>query len=338
MLIKSDDLARHLARAQETGAIDPVWVVVDEEPLTAIEAVDALRQSATALSYLDRETFAFTATSDWSPLIASVASVSLFDDKKLVILRMLSSGPGVKGAKVLEEFLGLIPTLDTTLVIIHLTNVDYKTKKAAWYQALTKIANVITCEPVVHAQYPRWVQKRLALQNQSMSSDALAFFIEQTEGNLMAAKQELTKLSYLYPERELTIKEVTDSVMNVSRYSIDDLVEAVANADVARVTRTIAGMQAEGEALPLIIMRLSGLIREAWTTREGQTPFAAPAMKALLRQMAMRLTAKKFDVALSLCADIDRLAKGLTVYNRNDVWSELKKLCVFLAHTPRKNS
>lgn len=338
MLIRSDDLEHQLTKALEAGVLAPVWIVIDEEPLLAMEAIDQLRQTATQLGYTDRKTFALSATSDWSELLDSILSVSLFDDKKVITLRFLSSSPGVKGAKILQQFIEVAPTVDGTVTIVHLTQVDYKTQKTPWFKALASIGHVVNCLPIPRPHYLSWIEQRLKRQNQSMQDDALRFFAEQTEGNLMAAKQELTKLSLLYPARELSLREVEDCVMNVSRYSVEDLIETIAYGDVARLCRTINGMQAEGEALPLIIMRISSFIRDAIAISEGENVFCAPATKQALQRFIKHMTANKLANALARCADIDRLAKGLTVQTRNDVWSELKNLCVFLAHVPtRKN-
>lgn len=329
MLIKHEALASHLQRAQNEGALAPLWVIVGEEPLLALEASDAIRAMAKTLGHTERCVLAFSATSDWTPLLEALNSVSLFDDKKIIELRFLSSGPGTKGAKVLAEFAAGAPRADGIVSIVHLTQVDYTIKKASWYKQLTAQANVVACEPIARQNYPRWIQQRLAQQKQSMKPDAIEFFAEQTEGNLLAAKQELMKLALLYPEGELTLKDVSDSVMNVSRYSIDDLIDAMAAGDAARVTRTVHGMQAEGEALPVILMRVSSFIRDILTMlTTGERPFGRVAVSAAAR----RLNREKAANALARCADLDRLAKGLTVDNRDTVWSELKALCLFLAH------
>ncbi|MBR2960527.1 MAG: DNA polymerase III subunit delta, partial [Burkholderiaceae bacterium] len=161
MLIKSDDLARHLASAKTSGSLAPLWVIVGEEALLALEAGDALRACAKELGYTERCVLAFGATSDWSPLMDALMSVSLFDDKKIIELRFLSAGPGIKGGKVLSEFAQMAPTAEGIVSIVHLTQVDYTTKKAAWYKTLTANANVVSCEPISRTAYPRWIQNRL---------------------------------------------------------------------------------------------------------------------------------------------------------------------------------
>ena len=54
------------------------------------------------------------------------------------------------------------------------------------------------------------------------------------------------------------------------------------------------------------------------------------AMKAAAR----RIPLKRLAAALDVCADIDRLSKGLSVRERDgDPWIELKSVCLFLART-----
>ena len=199
MNIKSEELGRILDRERAQGQLSPLWIIVGEEPLLAMEAGDALRFTAKELGYSERVVLAMSSVSDWSPLLDAVSSVSLFDDKKIIELRFLSSGPGVKGAKVLAQFAELVPQIDSTVTVIHLTQTDYSTQKTTWFKNLAASGHVISCQPVSRAQYPAWIKERLRKQGQSMQEQALNFFAEQTEGNLMAAKQELMKLDLLYP-------------------------------------------------------------------------------------------------------------------------------------------
>ena len=318
MNIRSEELVKVIERERAQGVLSPLWIILGEEPLLALEAGDLLRKAAKDLGYSERVVLALNSTSDWSPLKDAVSSVSLFDDKKIIELRFLSSGPGVKGAKVLAQFAQLVPQIDSTVTVIHLTQTDYSTQKATWFKALAACGHVVSCQPISRAQYPAWIRQRLQKQGQSMQEQALSFFAEQTEGNLMAAKQELMKLELLYPGKELTVKEVEDCVMNVSRYSVEDLLEAIAQADVARTARTVAGMQSEDA---LTIDRMAPIM---------------PSTRALTTQLAKRSTPAKIANMLGRCADLDRLAKGLTVHNRDDAWSELKTLCVFLAHASNR--
>ena len=124
MNIRSEDLVKVIERERAQGSLSPLWIILGDEPLLALEAGDLLRKTAKDLGYSERVVLALSSTSDWSPLIDAASSVSLFDDRKIIELRFLSSGPGVKGAKVLAQFAQLVPQIDSTVTVIHLTQTD----------------------------------------------------------------------------------------------------------------------------------------------------------------------------------------------------------------------
>ena len=82
MNIKSEELQAVIEQERAQGSLSPLWIIVGEEPLLALEAGDALRHTAKDLGYSERVVLAMSSVSDWSPLIDEVSSVSLFDDKK----------------------------------------------------------------------------------------------------------------------------------------------------------------------------------------------------------------------------------------------------------------
>jgi DNA polymerase-3 subunit delta len=73
-------------------------------------------------------------------------------------------------------------------------------------------------------------------QQQSASADGLRFIAERVEGNLLAAHQEILKLGVLYPVGALSLEQIRDAVLNVARYDLDGLRQAMLAGDVTRLT------------------------------------------------------------------------------------------------------
>jgi DNA polymerase-3 subunit delta len=97
------------------------------------------------------------------------------------------------------------------------------------------------------------LRARLAAQGQRVGDGdegprTLAFFADRVEGNLLAAHQELQKLALLYPQGVLSFDQVEAAVLNVARYDVFKLGEAVLAGQVARALKMLDGLQAEGEA------------------------------------------------------------------------------------------
>ena len=235
----------------------------------------------------------------WDELFLAAGNLSLFGGDKLIDLRIPSGKPGRDGGEALGRYCAQLPAGIVTLV--SLPELDWQAKKAAWFVKLANAGIVVECAAPDVTQLPGWIAARLRRQNQTAPRQALEFIATHVEGNLLAAHQEIQKLALLYPEGEVSLKDIEAAVLNVARYDIDALRDALRNRDVARCARTLDGLKAEGAALPLVLWALAN---EA-------------------RQRAAR-------AALLHAARIDRMIKGVA---KGDVWDEFLQLALRLTRT-----
>ena len=334
MALNAGSLAADLANRRELA---PFWLVTGSEDLLMLESADLLRRRARELGYTDRQVLELSASADWSQLPDAAASIGMFDDKKFLEVRLPSGRPGIKGNKALPEFVER--PVDGVVTLFTMPRPDWQGQKAAWWQALVKAATVVECDPVERAQLPQWLAGRMRANGQTAARDVLEAFADLVEGNLLAAKQEVGKLSLLFPQGELTLEQIEASVGNCSRYTTEALVESFCTASADRTARIVDGLEAQGEPLPFLLAILTNQIRSLIKLRASfetsgnlyvKGVFATNAMKAAAR----RIPLKRLAAALDVCVDIDRLSKGLTVRERDgDPWIELKSVCLFLART-----
>jgi DNA polymerase-3 subunit delta len=327
MQLRADALAAHLAR----GPLARIYTVSGDEPLLAIEAIDAIRAAARAAGFGEREVLHASAQLDWSQLTAAASHLSLFAPRKIVELRLPGGKPGRAGAEALAAYAGDAP--EHVLLIVALPKLDGATRKSNWVAALQQAGVWIDVPRVERAQLPAWIKARLARQRQSATAAALEFLADRVEGNLLAAQQEIAKLGLLYPPGELSLDQVTEAVLDVSRFEAFDLPQALLAGDAARAVRMLAGLRAEGEALPLVLWvvteELRALVRARQALAAGQ-PLAAlknelklwGPRERLLPQAARRVA--DAPALLARCAEVDRLAKGLRAPGCDaDPWLEL---------------
>ena len=296
MNLRPEQLAGHLDKP-----LAPLYVVHGDE-LLAIEASDAIRAAARRQGYAEREVLMVTQSFKWDDLFMAAGNLSLFGGDKLIDLRIPSGKPGRDGSEALARYCSQLPAGVVTL--ISLPPLDWQAKKAAWFTKLTAAGIAIDCAAPSLDALPRWLGERLARQNQRAPRDALEFVAAHVEGNLLAAHQEIQKLALLYPEGELSRADIEAAVLNVARYDIDALREALKSRDLARCARTLDGLRAEGAALPLVLWALANEAR--------QRP-APGGMRALLH-----------------AARIDRMIKGVA---KGDVWDEMLQMVIRLART-----
>ncbi|MFA5825548.1 MAG: DNA polymerase III subunit delta [Gallionellaceae bacterium] len=329
MRISSDDLPRHLAKG-----LGSLYVIHGDALLLAIEAADAIRIAAREAGYSEREVLIAEQHFKWAELRNSAQSMSLFSSRKVVDLRIPSGKPGVEGAQALQDHCdNLNPD---TLTLISLPKLESTALKSKWFAALEQHATVISADEISLNALPAWIAARLKRQDQSTDEDTLIFLAQRVEGNLLAAFQEIQKLALLFPAGPLTFEQVKDSVMDVARYDIFKLSEAMLAGDAARYARILEGLQAEGTATVLILWAISEDIRALARVSRAmqQSGNLAGALrdarvwgvKQKLVERAVRRFSPAFaERALRQAAQIDKLVKGL---RKGDVWDELLQLGV----------
>jgi len=330
-----DELDRLLA-----GGLAPLYVVHGDETLLALEAADAIRARARQDGYQEREVLTVESGFDWSSLTAAASSVSLFADRKLLEIRIPSGKPGTEGGAVLAAFAARLP--EDTVTLVQLPKLERAQMSGKWFSALDAAGIVLAAQPVERRELPAWIARRLERQQQRLTPDALAFMADRVEGNLLAARQEIDKLALLHPPGELDLDALRAAVANVARFDVFKLSESWLAGDVARVTRMLAGLKAEGEAPVLALWsvaeELRGLIRLRVGLKDGK-PLAAlmkenriwGERQRLVEPALRRLSQARLQAALGQCADIDRAIKGA---GDGDPWDKLEHLLLALSRTP----
>lgn len=323
------------------GSLAPLWFITGEEPLLMLEAADAIRRVAREQGYTERQVYNASAVWDWSQLIDGCRSMGLFDERKLVEVRLATFRPGTKGTEALMR-LAQMPLQDT-VVVVSMPG-DWSVKKLAWYKKFTAAAQVVECQRVTAKELPHWFEQRLARQRQTADAEALRLLSDRCEGNLLAAKQELLKLAYQHPvDTHITADMIRQAVSDVSRFDTENLLDAMMLGDAGKAARIVTSLKAEGIGIPAFSWMLAEEIRSAARVRalmdKGQPREAA--MRAVgafgprqtrISAVVRRHSAQRLGNALMLCADIDRLAKGLRVKDRDsDPWLEVLSLVTFIA-------
>jgi len=336
MQLRHDALDVHLGKS-----LAPLYVIASDEHLLALEAADKIRGSARANGFTEREVLVVERSFKWSELLAANQSQSLFGDKKLIELRIPTGKPGKDGGQALQEYAANLSP--DNLTIISLPKLDWATQKAAWVGALQQAAVYIDIPLVERNQLPGWIGNRLAQQQQSADRACLDFIADRVEGNLLAAHQEIQKLGLLHPPGQLSFEQVQDAVLNVARYDVFKLNEAMLAGDCARLTRMMDGLKGEGEALPLVLWAVTEEIRTLLRLKAGMAqgrPVGAllkeyriwgPREK-LMEPALRRVSLPLLQQALQEAALVDRMVKGLRAPAfAGDPWDALAQLGLKLA-------
>ncbi|GGI54104.1 DNA polymerase III subunit delta [Oxalicibacterium solurbis] len=336
MQLRFDALDAHLNKP-----LAGLYAITSDEHLLALEAADKIRGSARAQGYSERDVLVVDRSFKWNALLAANQSQSLFGDKKLIELRIPTGKPGRDGGQALQDYAAALNPDNITLIT--LPKLDWQTAKSAWVTALQQAAVWIDIPLVERAQLPNWLGTRLAAQKQSANRECLDFIADRVEGNLLAAHQEIRKLGLLYPEGQLSFEQVHDAVLNVARYDVFKLNEAMLTGDAARLVRMLEGLKGEGEALPLVLWAVAEEIRTLLKLKAGiaqgrplgqltkEYRIWGPRER-LIEPALRRLRLSTLEEALQEAAQIDKMVKGLRAKAfAGDAWDAMLQLGLKIA-------
>lgn len=343
MQLAPNQLAAHLQKGLKS-----LYTLHGDEPLLVQEAADAIRTAARSQGFTERTSHTVAgAHFDWSEVLAAGGSLSLFADKQIVELRIPSGKPGKDGSTAIQHLAEQSRGNDSTLTLVMLPRLDKLTKGGAWFGALESFGVTVQVEPVDRNALPQWIAQRLVLQGQRVAAGeagqhTLQFFADRVEGNLLAAHQEIQKLALLFAPGELTFEQIENAVLNVARYDVFKLSEAVLAGQTLRVQRMLDGLQAEGEAEVLVHYTLAEDIRALKRVKEAMShgkplPMALREQRVwgvkerLFERVLPRLSEATLAQLLQAAHQVDGIVKGLKQPDwPTDNWQALHRLALLL--------
>ncbi len=341
MQLRAQGLNAHLAQG-----LRPVYTLYGDEPLQMQEAADAIRAAARAAGYTERQVFTVSGNHfDWSSLLGAAQEMSLFASRQLIEIRIPSGKPGKDGSVALQRYCELLNP--DVLTLVQLPRLDRQQQQSAWFVALDGAGASLRIDPVERRELPAWIARRMAAHRQRVAPGeegerTLSFFADRVEGNLLAAHQEVEKLALLYPEGELGFEQVEQAVLNVARYDVFKLSEAVLAGQAARTLRMLQGLRAEGEAAVLVHWTLAEDIRALKRGRDALSqgkplPMALREARAwgprerLFERALPRVTDAQLTAWLQAARICDGLVKGLKHPEwPSEPWDGLQKLALMV--------
>ncbi len=308
-------------------------MVYGDEPLTAIEAADSLRAAARAAGYTERSVYTVQGRYNWNAIFAGGDNLSLFAERRLIEIHIPSGKPGIDGAKALDTYANTLPA--DTLTLITLPGLDWKATQSRWFSTLAAAGTVIEAKTIERAALPGWMERRMAKQGLMPERAALEFLADRVEGNLLAAQQEIDKLALLLPPGKVSLADIENAVVDVSRLEAELLQDALLQGDTARYARIVADLQHSGEHPVAFMWRLAEVVRLLLRLKFGVKH--GEALGVLMKQARVRdqrrpwvekamarLSNARIEAAQAMLALLDRQAKGLE--RTGDPWDTILQM------------
>ncbi|PNS09519.1 DNA polymerase III subunit delta [Solilutibacter silvestris] len=316
----------------------PAYLIAGAEPLRVLEAADAVRAQARADGCTEREVFeADDRGFDWDGVAASFQAMGLFSRLRLIDLRLPTGKPGKDGSEVITTFCAA-PPADTILLV---TAGEWsKSHAGKWSEAIARIGTLAIAWPVKPHEWLDWVERRLNARGLKAERDAIDHLAQRTEGNLLAAAQEIDKLALLVePGEVLNAARMDALVADAARFDVFRLIDAALAGQPSQVARMLATLRAEGLAVPallgMVVMELQRLASLSRVQARGGNVVAEfkaqrvwDSKQAVYRRALGRHATAHWDALLAEVGHVDRASKGRAP---GDPWILLERVLLAVA-------
>jgi len=331
MRLKPEQLSQHLQQP-----LLPMYIISGDEPLLSQEIGETIRAAAKHQGFSEREVHHAENNYNWGNLVDSANAMSLFAERKIIELRIDNGKPGDAGAKVLLELCER-PNPDNVF-IIYLPRIDKKQQASKWFKAIEKQGAFIAHWPIERQQLPGWIANRLRQHGMKADRDALALMADRTDGNLLAAAQEIEKLTLL-GESDISVQHIEDSVGDASRFDVFALSEAAFKGDSKRCLHILQVLQAEGlnplQPLAILANDVRQLLSFVQLRHNGISDDKAlqqlkvfwPKKQQQLKAAAHRLNVTIVEKTLLVCNKVDLASKNIL---QDDPWRLMNEAAILL--------
>lgn len=319
MQVKHQQLQATLSRG-----LQGVYLISGEETLLVSEACDLILQQARQQGFTERSVHHVETGFKWHDVLNDAASMSLFAERKVIDLRMPSGKFDKEASQILRDWCEGSGGNPDTLLLIRTDRLQPKQRSSAWFKAIEAAGTVVLIWPLAPRELPGWLDDRLRSRGLELQRDALLALCERVEGNLLAAAQEVEKLSLQDLPQPIGLEDLLQCLEDASRFNSFDLIDAAMAGQGERVSKILLTLREDRGSLFGILGALTSQLR-----RLGQTKGLPPARARTMEAFAQRGPSAK--ALLAECALLDEQGKGQRL---GDAWLGLEQLLLCMAQYP----
>lgn len=323
---------------QLAGALEktlaPLYLVTGDEPLLVQEACDQIRAKARQQGFEERKVYQADNQLDWMSVAEEASALSLFSERKRLEIT-LPTGKIGNGKNFIERFLG--NASGDVIALLISPRLDGAELRKKWVKTVQDKAVHVQVWPIEASQFPGWLAHRARERGLQFSEAAQALLADRVEGNLLAANQELDRLSLLAENGKVDEALIDSSVLDSSRFTVFAFAEALLKGEVSHGHKMLSVLEQEGynalAVLAIVTRDLKQLIALNQARTQGQQTAAYFKMHRInqrqqqqaLSTASHRLTQAQSERLLKSCVLIDRAAKGC---DNDSPWRLLRDLLV----------
>jgi DNA polymerase-3 subunit delta len=305
---------QELTKRLTSGRIEPLYLVLGEEPWLVDQALGALRRYAAATDDLMNTHMFSGAEVTGSEIVAMAQTFPALAPRRFIVVR---DAERLAAADALTAYCA-DPSPSTCLVFV----MPKPDRRKAWVQALTNRAATVTCDPLKPFALKAWLQREATSRGITLTEEGAAYLLARSDGSLRALAQDLEKVAL--NQRDLPNSPGIEDLVALSpgdaSVSVFEWAHAVSmgrTADAAAYARRLLRDEAPLLLLSILtsqwrkMLRYRALVRDGASASKatqalGLPPFAASRVS----EGAQQWTMTELVGGLTWCLETDSAIKG----------------------------
>lgn len=240
--------------------LKPCYLFFGDEPQQKYTMIEQVRTRAKEAGFTERNVFVADSGFQWSQLIEATQSMSLFASQQLIELELPTGKPGTEGSQTLQSVAQSLG--QDVLLVVHGPRIGKDVQRGKWFKVLDNLGVHAMCYPLEGKALNMWIQQVLKEFNLQADATCVRMITDMTEGNMLAAHQEIQKLALLYPNQQLTSDKVEAAIVDQSRFNVFQLIDVMLAGEQSRCIKILYRLESEGVEPNILIW---AFIRE-WQT------------------------------------------------------------------------
>ncbi len=310
------------------GPLKPCYMLFGDEPHQKLSMLQAVRRRAREQGFDERTVFVADKDFSWTQLIEATQTLSLFSSAQIIELELPTGKPGTEGSKILQD---VAPSLgQDVLLVVHGPKIGKDVQRAKWFKALDEIGVFSLAYPLEGKQLDAWLKQTLNAFSLSADADVTHLIAEFTEGNMLAAYQEIEKLALVYQGQHLNRQQVEAVIVDQSRFNVFQLVDVMLSGDQQRCVKMLYRLESEGIEPTIVLWALAREWQLLWKLKQMLNRHETIQWQRhgiwRNRQAGYQAALSRLSVA-SLAALRDQLRDADIAFKQNQVVRPYVKLC-----------
>jgi len=328
MKIYAEKLAETLSKHSHL-----LYIIIGNEPLLLEESKTLIEHQAKQSGYDEIHRYTADSSIDWNDVFEQYQSLSLFSSKQLIEILIPESGWNAKTGKQLSSLFEF--NNPDILLVIHGSKPTRAQENSQWFKALTIQACIVNCLIPDIQRLPQFINTRCRTLGLSPDPESLQMLAQWHEGNLLALKQSLEKLSLQYPDGQLTLIRLQESLNRHNHFTPFHWIDALLEGKAKRAQRILCQLESEGVEIIILLRTLQKELMLLWQMKSLQSTKSLREIydqfriwqnrKTFYTQALNRLSLRRLKSLLQQLTYIEILTK--TQFS-DEPWSLIKNISI----------